>query len=159
MNIIHATTLNDFSEIVCLFQEFRDFANIDGCRLEMAEETKVESLPGIYAPPKGRLFLVSDDGNAAGCVGLAELEPGICELKHLYVRSKFQGKKLGRKLVETAIQEARSIGYTQMRLSTREMLKAAISLYNSLGFKQTRRYIYQHDPVIEFVDLELDLTQ
>ncbi|EDV19607.1 uncharacterized protein TRIADDRAFT_33238, partial [Trichoplax adhaerens] len=112
-----------------------------------------------YAPPKGRLFLVSDDGNAAGCVGLAELEPGICELKHPYVRSKFRGKKLGRKLVETAIQEARSIGYTQMRLSTREMLKAATSLYRSLGFKQTRRYIYKYDPAIEFVDLELDLTR
>ncbi|RDD41616.1 Acetyltransferase [Trichoplax sp. H2] len=157
MEIIHATTPKDFSEIVCLFQEFRDLANFKECRSELAEE--IETLPGIYALPKGRLLLVLHDGNAAGCVGLAELKPGVCEMKHLYVRPKFQGKKLGRKLVETIIQEAQSIGYSRMRLGTQEMLKAAMSIYKSCGFKEIRRYIYQYDPCIEIIDLELDLIQ
>ncbi|EDV19606.1 uncharacterized protein TRIADDRAFT_7695, partial [Trichoplax adhaerens] len=125
---------DDLDEIRCLFREYRKFVDVDTCCKGFQQVLR--NLPGKYAPPQGRLLLALDQGNVAGCVGLREVEPGICEMKHLYVRPKFQGKKFGRALAETVIQEARNIGYTRMRLDTLKELKAALSLYKSLDFKQ-----------------------
>ena len=41
-----------------------------------------------------------------------------CEMKRLYVRPQFRGHRLAHQLIDRLIAEARSIGYTHMRLDT-----------------------------------------
>ena len=49
-----------------------------------------------FAEPDGRLFLVETDGQIAGTISLRKIRPNCGEIKRMYVRPQFRGKKLGR---------------------------------------------------------------
>jgi len=103
-------------------------------------DDELAALPGHFASPNGRLLLAVESGVPMGCAGLRPLDPGICELKRMYVRPQFRGRGVGRALATTLIQEARDIGYKRMRLDTGNFLLAALGLYQSLGFVAIQPY-------------------
>ncbi len=151
--IINAVTPSNLEKIRCLFREYEDFLCVDLCFQGFEEE--LNSLPGKYASPHGRLLLAMEHAEVTGCVALRKIDVGTCEMKRLYVRPKFRGKELGRNLAEKIIEEARKIGYSRMRLDSLESLKAALALYKSLGFKEV--HPYYHNPLPNVVYLELEL--
>ena len=122
-------------------------------------EDEMRSLPGKYAPPAGRLLLALWDGKPAGVIALRPLdEPGLCEMKRLYVRPEFRGHGIGRLLAEQVIRKAAEIGYSRMRLDTvAGKMDSAIAMYRELGFKETDPY-YQ-TPVGHTLFMELALIQ
>jgi len=154
ITIKQAETAEQIEEIRRLFREYEKWLGLDLCF--QGFEAELAGLPGKYAPPPGRLFLASVDGKTAGCVALRKLEEGICEMKRLYVRDKFRGHSLGKKLIEKLIAEARLIGYKKMRLDTLpDKMTKAVKLYESHGFRQISPYY--HNPYGETFFMELDL--
>lgn len=137
-----------------LFREYQAFLGIDLCFQEFDKE--LAELPGEYSPPEGRLILGYWASNLAGCVALRKIDDATCEMKRLYVRPAFRGKKIGRTLAEMIIREARSIGYARMRLDTLPSMKEAIALYRSLGFRPIEPYRF--NPVEGTLFMELDLS-
>jgi ribosomal protein S18 acetylase RimI-like enzyme len=138
-----------------LFRAYAEWLAVDLCFQGFEQE--VAALPGCYAPPAGRLLLANVAGEAAGCVGLRPLAPGICEMKRLWVEPGFGGRGLGRALAEAVIAAARTIGYRRMRLDTLpERMPAAQHLYRSLGFVEIPPYY--HNPLPGVVMLELQLA-
>jgi GNAT superfamily N-acetyltransferase len=123
-------------------------------------QAELASLPGYYAPPRGRLLLASDGVEAAGCVALRPIEEGACELKRMYVRPKYRGQGLGKALGQATIAEARQIGYRLIRLDTADFLSTARWIYSSLGFREANPY-YEAPPevrhVVIFMEMELPL--
>lgn len=103
-------------------------------------EEELREFPGEYAPPEGRLLLATSGEEAAGCVGLRPLEPGVCEMKRLYVQSRYRGHGLGVQLARAIIAEARAMGYAAMRLDTLSSMTAAICMYRELGFQPIAPY-------------------
>jgi GNAT superfamily N-acetyltransferase len=105
-------------------------------------EEEIQSLPGKYAPPSGRLLLALWDGRPAGVIALRPLEePGVCEMKRLYVRPEFRGHQIGRILAEQVIAEAAEIGYSRIRLDTiLGKMDSAIAMYRTLGFAEISPY-------------------
>jgi putative acetyltransferase len=84
------------------------------------------------------------------------LEPEICEMKRLYLRSQFRGKGLGRVLADRIIAEARQIGYQRMRLDTIEpVMKDAVAMYRKIGFKEIAPY--RANPTAGALCMELQL--
>jgi GNAT superfamily N-acetyltransferase len=113
-------------------------------------------LPGLYGLPRGRLILCEVDGQTAGCIALKPLDHGACEMKRLFVRPQFRGRQLGVALVGRIIQEARSIGYSVMRLDTiKGAMDNAIALYTGLGFKEIPAYYDNPIPNAFFMELKL----
>jgi putative acetyltransferase len=97
-----------------------------------AEE--LANLPGVYAPPTGRLLLARDSGHVAGCVAIKPHDDGVSELKRFYVRPAFRGHRIGERLARAAMDEARALGYTRMILDSHISMRGAHAIYQSLGF-------------------------
>jgi len=137
-----------------LFLEYAQSLGFSLCFQNFDKE--LAALPGDYAPPAGRLLLADYDGQLAGCVALHPLEPGICEMKRLYLRPPFRGKSLGRALADRIITEARQIGYQRMRLDTVEpVMKDAVAMYRKIGFTEIPPYC--KNPIAGALYMELQL--
>ena len=122
-----------------LFLEYAESLGFSLCFQSFDQE--LDTLPGNYAPPHGRLLLAECEGELAGCVALRKIDPEIAEMKRLYLRPKFRGKGLGRILAEKIICEARAIGYRRMRLDTVEpVMRTAVFMYREFGFYEIEPY-------------------
>jgi ribosomal protein S18 acetylase RimI-like enzyme len=136
----HVESAADLADAIALFRAYAESLPIDlayqGFEAEMA------AMPGKYAPPKGVLLIARDTGGRAiACAALRPIEPdGVCEMKRLYVTSAGRGLGLGKRLVETLFEEARRIGYREMRLDTLPSMLEAIALYRRFGFEPMAPY-------------------
>jgi putative acetyltransferase len=153
LEIVRAKFVDQIATARMLFKEYEASLGIELTFQGFARE--VADLPGAYAPPAGRLFLATNGAEPAGCAALRPLGDGICEMKRLYVRPAARGARLGRRLAETVIREARAIGYTRMRLDTLPSMKEAFALYQSLGFREISPYY--ETPIVGTRFMELDL--
>ena len=150
--IRQAATLADIAHARELFQEYAAWLKVDLCFQNFDEE--LATLPGKYAPPRGRLFLAGDD--PAGCIALRPLEEaGIGEVKRLYVRPAARGTGLGRALVESVVTHARDIGYRELRLDTADWMRDAVRLYARLGFRECSPYYHNPMPGVVYMSLVL----
>jgi ribosomal protein S18 acetylase RimI-like enzyme len=141
-------------EVRSLFLEYAQSLGFSLCFQGFDEELR--ALPGMYAPPRGRLLLAVEDGSPAGCVGLHPWNGDVAEMKRLYVPKAFRGRGLGRALTDAALTEARSIGYRAIRLDTiPSLMQPAIALYRELGFREIAPY--RENPVPGALYLELSL--
>jgi ribosomal protein S18 acetylase RimI-like enzyme len=121
-----------------LFREYEAGLGISLCFQNF--DAEVADLPGAYAPPAGRLLVAEADGELVGCVALRPQAPGVCELKRLYVRQAYRGRGLGRRLLETLLNEAVAAGYREAVFDTLESMTEALALYRSLAFDPTQPY-------------------
>jgi putative acetyltransferase len=154
LTIVDATAVDEVLTVRCLFEEYATSLGIDLC--VQGFEKELASLPGGYGPPQGRLLLALQDGQTAGCIALRPLQPGVCEMKRLYVRPAFRTNGVGRVLVDRIIQEARQAGYRHMRLDTLPSMTAALALYRRLGFREIEPYYENPVEGAVFLELQLD---
>lgn len=119
-------------------------------------DKELENPASKYGMPEGRLYLAYLGDKLAGCVGLKKLdEEGQCELKRLYVRPQFRGKKMGEKLLDVILADAKEIGYKAMLLDTLPFLKTAIQMYQRRGFYEIP--CYNDSPIDTTIYMKIDL--
>jgi putative acetyltransferase len=152
VHIASADTTDDLQQVRTLFLEYESFLGISLCFQNF--ERELSTLPGDYAPPEGCLLIARYQGQVAGCVALRQFSDGVCEMKRLYVRSQYQGMKIGRALAEAVIEGARRAGYSCIRLDTLPRLERAVLLYKSLGFEEVAPF---HDYPMQAVFMERSL--
>ena len=138
LTIVAATTPEQVEHVRTLLREYERSLGIDLGFQGFAQE--VAALPGVYAPPRGRLLLATDNDAPAGCVALRPITDDVCEMKRLYLRPSLRGKGAGRTLAGRILDEARAIGYRTMRLDSLPAMKEAIALYEALGFRKIAPY-------------------
>jgi GNAT superfamily N-acetyltransferase len=136
-----AATGADVALARTLFVEYAQWLAVDLCF--QGFERELATLPGAYAPPRGRLLLAGEPGQAFGCIALrplevADTEPttAIGEVKRLYVQPTARNGGWGGRLVAALIAEARGIGYRELKLDTLDWMKEARTLYAQQGFRE-----------------------
>jgi putative acetyltransferase len=102
------------------------------------------------------LILESPTGDVVGTAGVRRLEPGLGEVKRMWIRPACQGLGLGRRLMERCLEEARHLGFRRLRLDTQRRMEAALTLYRSYGFRDVPDY--NGNPRAQ-IWLELDLDE
>jgi len=136
-----------FREYVASLAEDISFQNVDD---------ELAGLPGKYGRPTGVVLIAREGDEAAGAIGYRMVEPGVCEMKRLYVRPAFRGNGLGRELANELIEDARERGYRTMLLDTLASMDAARALYRDLGFVPVPPYYDNPLPGVMYMALELN---
>jgi GNAT superfamily N-acetyltransferase len=97
--------------------------------------------PGRFTPPDGVFLVVlDDDGSPVGCGGIRSLDPGVFEVKHLFLREETRGRGWGSLLLRELEARARGFGATEMVLDTNASLTSAGALYRSAGYEDVEPY-------------------
>ena len=144
------------ADIAVVRDLFREYADALGVSLDFQGfDEELATLPGAYAPPHGILLLARRDRDVAGCVGLRPLDADRGEMKRLYLRPRFRGTGLGRRLAEAVVDAARAAGYRSLVLDSLASMGAARALYDSLGFCAIPAYYDNPLPGVLYAALDL----
>jgi ribosomal protein S18 acetylase RimI-like enzyme len=153
-------TAADHEAIKALFREYAESLGFSLAYQDFDKE--LAGFPGKYSGPDGALLLAKSGGDAAGTVALRKLEPGICEMKRLYVRPAYRGRRtadgrsIGRALAEDIVAVGRERGYQRLRLDTiGGKMREALALYRSMGFVEIPPYYASPVPDTAYLELVL----
>jgi putative acetyltransferase len=103
-----------------------------------------------------KFFVARDDGRPAGCGGVLLVGRDYAEVKRMYVRPEFRGRRIGRLMLDHLIEHARERGFTTIRLETGIHQQEALGLYEGRGFRKIPPFgPYRDDPVSLCYELRL----
>jgi GNAT superfamily N-acetyltransferase len=91
-------------------------------------------------PPGGRFVVGYEDDRPVACGGIRTWEPGVCEIKRMYVAREARRRGYGRQLLAAIEQAARDAGFRRIVLDTLADLPEAIALYESSGYRRVPAY-------------------
>ena len=154
--IRRAVIASEIAQARALFEEYAASIGVDLCFQNFNHE--LATLPGAYAPPRGTLLLAGPHEQPTGCVALRPLpngDPTVGEVKRLYVRADARGSGLGRALALRILDDARAIGYRELKLDTLEWMTDARRLYARLGFGECAPYYHNPLPGVVYMTLAL----
>ena len=88
----------------------------------------------------GQAFILERDGARTAVIVLEDAADHLW-LDNLAVDPRWQGKGLGRALLDFAEEEARRRGFAEVRLLTHQKMLSNIALYGRLGYVETGRRV------------------
>lgn len=92
--------------------------------------------PSDLADPQFTFLIARIDGRGVGCGALRNLEPGVGEVKRMFVLPDFRGCGIGRRLLAALESRALELGRNTVRLETGKGQPEAIALYESSGYRE-----------------------
>ncbi len=107
------------------------------------DETPVDA--GEFLPPSGIFIVGWDVGVPVGCGGLRVIEPGIVELKRMYVVPAARRRGIARSMLRRLEAEAVALGATELRLETGSRQPEAIAMYEAAGYQETEAFGFYAD--------------
>ncbi|TFV61758.1 N-acetyltransferase [Geodermatophilus sp. DF01-2] len=112
--------------------------------------------PAEFVPPVG-LFLVAEvDGVPAGCGAWRVHEPGVAEVKRVYVEPAFRRQGLAQLLMAALENSAAAAGHGAVVLNSGHRQPEALALYAALGYARVPGYgLYADAPGAVFLGKRL----
>lgn len=106
--------------------------------------------PGVH------FFVARHGGEVVGCAALVEAGDGTAEIKRMFVDPASRGLSLGKALMATLDDAAKSLGLKAIRLETGISQPEAIGLYRKAGFVDIEPFPpYKPDPLSLFMEKAL----
>ncbi|MGY5451116.1 GNAT family N-acetyltransferase [Agarivorans sp. MS3-6] len=99
-------------------------------------DAEVKAMSQHYTLPGSAYWVAMLDQQVVGCGGIAPFDQAsaTCELRKLFVAPRHRGLGIGKAMTEHCLKAAKQMSYQQCYLDTLSTMKAAISLYQALGF-------------------------
>jgi len=91
-------------------------------------------------PPTGAFLLVLEGDVAVACGGLRTLEPGLGEIKRMYVVPAARRRGHASRLLSALEESAREAGLGRLRLDTNAQQPEAVALYHAAGYAEIPDY-------------------
>lgn len=98
--------------------------------------SEVAAFIGKRKRDRSAAFIAERAGARVGSAFVAEQSPRVARLRFVLVDPAARGSGVGARLLDHAIAFARGAGYARLELSTHGILKPAIALYRSRGFRK-----------------------
>lgn len=126
MNIIEMKTTDE--RILKLFSEHDDYmldflGDDSWCYTRYSENENLE-----------KVWAVCSDSAPVGCIAYRKKGDGVGEVKRLYIKEEYRGRKWSKELLKTVESHAKEQGCATLFLDTRITLEPAVTLYRSFGF-------------------------
>ena len=116
----------------------------------------LEQLPGRYAAPHGAAVLAWSGDELAGCGAIAPTQqPGLVEIKRIYVRQVFRRQGLARALSQHLLGLAQQAGYHAAGISTWPHNTQALALYRELGMTPISPFKTHSHAQLDFLGVSL----
>jgi putative acetyltransferase len=101
-------------------------------------------------------FLIRENGVPAGCGGVKLVSGEYAEVKRMYVRPQFRGTGLAKLMLKHLTDYVQAQGIGLVRLETGIHQRAAIGLYERMGFRRIPPFgAYSEDPLSRFYEKPL----
>ena len=100
-------------------------------------DSEVLSDPKKFIIDKGGfIFFATADEEIAGTFALIKIDEAEYELSKMAVDERFQGNKIGNKMLEFCMNELKQLKATKLILFSNTILQPAIHLYRKYGFTE-----------------------
>lgn len=103
--------------------------------LEAKDRETLGDPEGTILRRGGRVYQAWTGNTVVGCVALIPMGDRVYELSKMAVSPSVRGRGIGRKVLEYAIADARKLGAASLFLGSNSVLKNAVHLYESVGFR------------------------
>jgi DNA-binding MarR family transcriptional regulator/GNAT superfamily N-acetyltransferase len=100
--------------------------------------------PDEVSGDAGAFFVAYDEGGAGrpvGCGALRRLEPGVGEIRHVWVHPDARRLGLARRLLDALEREALRRDWPVVRLDTHAVLSEAQAMYRACGYTEIPAYV------------------
>jgi DNA-binding MarR family transcriptional regulator/GNAT superfamily N-acetyltransferase len=123
------------AEVARCFQHYFDDLN---ARFESGFDPacSISADPDELKQPRGLVLIARVKSEAVACGALKFSQPGIAELKRMWVSPRFRGLGLGRRLLDRLERSVLAEKRTIVRLETNRTLPEAIGLYRAAGYAE-----------------------
>ncbi|MDC9614656.1 GNAT family N-acetyltransferase [Xenorhabdus khoisanae] len=135
--VIRPITQQDNTGIAAVIREVSAEHGLTADKGFAVADPILDTLYEVYNQPRSAYWVVEMDGEVVGGGGVAPLAGGdsdTCELQKMYLSSVLRGKGVARQIVKQSLEFGTEQGFKRCYLETTETLKAAIALYEKLGF-------------------------
>ena len=146
IEISHAATEEDLEKVNQLNWEYLEWC-VDQAQKSLGEQLDINKYyknslidQTSFLTESGRLLLAKEGEEIGGIICLKKIRDNVGEVKRLYVRPDFRGRKIGEKLIFKLIEEAKAIGYFKILLDSDPYMVSAHQLYRAMGFVDTTPY-------------------
>jgi GNAT superfamily N-acetyltransferase len=99
-----------------------------------------QAAPEDMDPPGGRFLVAYEGDEPVASGGIRTWEPGVCEIKRMFVASGARRHGHGRQLLEALERAAREAGFHRVVLDTLDSHLEANTLYDGSGYVRVPAY-------------------
>jgi putative acetyltransferase len=103
--------------------------------IERALAEEIGRISAYYSEHGGSFWVAVKDDKVVGMFGLEATSDGAMELRRMYVDPLARRQGIGRQMLQSAEDECRRQGVTRLTLSTSEIQRAALALYQEAGYR------------------------
>jgi putative acetyltransferase len=153
VNFRSAESLGDVAAVQQLWREYWESIGLPMDFQGFGDELRC--LPGVYGADGGALLLATFQDEPVGTIALRRLDPTSGEVKRLYLRQKFRGRGLARRLLEAVIERSVVNQYNCLYADTLPSMMDALRLYQRAGFERVEAYSNTPAPGAIYLKLEL----